>query len=266
MNTQTRVGIFVSAGIIGFCILVTLLGGEVAIFKSYAYVYAELEQVQGLTRGSVVSLSGMNIGNIEKISFSTEKKTLILKLRIQPEYLKRIKTDSVADVRTQGALGDRYIFISAGEESSPSLKDGDTVQTTKSKDFLDMLSGKASSAEKAFEIVDEVYKIVKSMNSENRMDRLMSNLVESSTDLKLTASEGRKMMTDLRGSSSDKVQDAIKRLDSILAKIDRGDGSLGALINDPSVHDRLKAMLGTDSHKQAIQSLIRDSIKSDKSP
>ena len=263
MSFQVRVGLFVSLGVIGFCVLVTLLGGEFTIFKTYSYLYAEMEQVQGLTRGSVVSLAGMNIGNIEKISFSEHKKTLTLKMRIQPQYLDRVKVDSVADTRTQGALGDKYVYISSGSEGSASVKDGDTVPTLKSTDLLEMIAGKSSSAEKAFEIVDEIYKIVKTVNADNRLDHMIGNITDATQDLKLAAADGHRIMSELSSKNVDKVNDSIARLDSILTKIDRGDGSLGALINDPSIHEKLKAMLGSDTRKQAIQSVIRDSLKAE---
>ena len=127
-----------------------------------------------------------------------------------------------------------------------------------------MLNGKAGQTEKAFEIIDEIFKITKSINDEDRIQKVMINLTEATQDLKITALESRKLISEFHAGSGDKLNDSMKRLDSILTKIDKGEGTLGALINDPSVHERLKVILGTENHRQSIQSLIRDSIKNDK--
>jgi phospholipid/cholesterol/gamma-HCH transport system substrate-binding protein len=46
-----------------------------------------------------------------------------------------------------------------------------------------------------------------------------------------------------------------------MGKLDRGEGTLGALINDPSVHNQLKAMLGGSPRKNHVKSLLRTSIE-----
>jgi phospholipid/cholesterol/gamma-HCH transport system substrate-binding protein len=63
------------------------------------------------------------------------------------------------------------------------------------------------------------------------------------------------------GGGAEKMKDSIARLDSILTKIDRGDGTLGALINDPSIHNQLKSYLGGSQRKNNIKSLLRTSIE-----
>ncbi|MNY55717.1 hypothetical protein D3C86_1917210 [compost metagenome] len=90
----------------------------------------------------------------------------------------------------------------------------------------------------------------------------MNNLNEASGYL---ASSGKKAdvlmskMTEDKG--SEKLRDSIQRLDSILSKIDRGEGTLGALINDPTLHNQLRSMLGGSPRKNHMKSLIRTSIE-----
>lgn len=47
------------------------------------------------------------------------------------------------------------------------------------------------------------------------------------------------------------------RLNSILAKVDRGEGTLGLLVNDPSVYEDLKLLLGGAQRSAVLRTLIR---------
>lgn len=57
---------------------------------------------------------------------------------------------------------------------------------------------------------------------------------------------------------------AAAHLDSILAKIDRGEGTLGLLLTDPSLYDDLKTLLGGANRSAVVRTLIRLSTPSEK--
>jgi len=257
---KTRVGVFVALGLLACSITIFLLGGEVSIFNKYAYLYADLDQVQGLNPGSLVSLAGLTIGNVESIAFAPEHNNLSVKLRIHLATLARIHHGSVADIRTQGALGDKYIYIAPGDPMAPVHTSGDHLQTAVSSDLLSMLNEKGNQAAKIFDIIGEVDKFLKIVNGDGRSARIVSNLLEATTELKATTTESRKFLADLRTQNTEGVHEAVVRIDSILRKIDKGEGTLGALINDPTLHEKLKSFLGSDGRKQSVQSLIRDTI------
>jgi len=46
------------------------------------------------------------------------------------------------------------------------------------------------------------------------------------------------------------------RLNSILDKIDRGDGTLGLLLNDPTLYEELKILVGGANRNTIVRSLI----------
>jgi phospholipid/cholesterol/gamma-HCH transport system substrate-binding protein len=51
--------------------------------------------------------------------------------------------------------------------------------------------------------------------------------------------------------------DAGARLNSILAKIDTGEGTLGLLLNDPSLYEDLKQLVGGAERSTLVKTLIR---------
>lgn len=56
------------------------------------------------------------------------------------------------------------------------------------------------------------------------------------------------------------VVEAGARMNSILAKIDRGDGTLGMFLNDPTLYEDLKILLGGAQRSTVVRSLISLSV------
>ena len=62
------------------------------------------------------------------------------------------------------------------------------------------------------------------------------------------------------------VLEAGARLNSILAKIDRGEGSLGLLLNDPTLYEDLKILVGGAQRSTVVRSLIRMAVEAGDDP
>jgi phospholipid/cholesterol/gamma-HCH transport system substrate-binding protein len=54
---------------------------------------------------------------------------------------------------------------------------------------------------------------------------------------------------------------SLTKLEKIVDKIDRGEGTLGALINDRSVHDRIKNILGAGQKNQQVKQILKSSVE-----
>ena len=126
-SAQFKVGILIGLGILFFIVTVILLGGNKTFFKPTVFYKAYFKQVQGLGSGSVVQMLGIPIGNISKIEFvnveGSEKLNVIM--RIDKAYQEKITKGTRVEIRTQGALGDKYIYLIPGSPLEPVLADGD---------------------------------------------------------------------------------------------------------------------------------------------
>ena len=47
------------------------------------------------------------------------------------------------------------------------------------------------------------------------------------------------------------------RLNSILSKIDRGEGTLGLLVNDPTLYEDIKLLVGGANRSAVVRGMIR---------
>ena len=133
-----RVGIVTFISIILLVVGITFAGGDKGLlFQKTLTVKALLYDVGGLKRGSTVTMGGMNVGKVTKVSFVQEKESSLIEvtMEVRSDIGGRIKSDSVPSVRTQGMLGDRYIEISMGTPDSPPLPYGQALKGRESSDF-----------------------------------------------------------------------------------------------------------------------------------
>jgi hypothetical protein len=57
------------------------------------------------------------------------------------------------------------------------------------------------------------------------------------------------------------LDQSLVSLNSILAKIDHGNGSLGAFVNDPDLYDAAKSLMGEANSNRIVRNLVRQGIK-----
>lgn len=251
---ELKVGVFTAAGILLFCLSIILLGGDKMLFSRMYKLKVNLPQVQGLAKGSVVTLSGLQIGNVDDVRFTTGSNDVEVQISVELKVKPRITEGSVATVKTQGALGDKYIYITPGPAGGKPLEEGATLETDKAPDIIDLISSKGSQMGEIVEVIKELNILLQNLNYENRSARLMSNLVDVSGEMKSVMAEARDTFRLIK-------TEAIQPLSSVIKKVDRGEGTLGALVNDPSLHNRLQGFLGDAPRNKFLKPLIRDSIQ-----
>jgi phospholipid/cholesterol/gamma-HCH transport system substrate-binding protein len=269
-GTELKVGIGVGLGLLLLVVTVLLLGGDKSFLSSTYILKVPFEKIDGLSAGSIVRLSGFEVGNISNIEFSENDTKLVVNLKILKIHQDRITTNSVAGLRTQGALGDRYVYITPGEPGGTPLKNGDYIKPEVSSDLFTTLTQRGDDLSKIFDILKEIDKFTKAMNRDGRSEKMFNNLESASQHFSQSMEKFNLVLTDLRGEDGKNLKVISKDLKSVLEKIDNGSGTLGGFINDPTIHEKIKAFLGgtkrNDYMKSVIQKTIQDKSSSDKNP
>lgn len=264
-SNQIKVGIFLSIGLVFILGSIFFLGADRALFTSYIRVHAHFEQTQGLAVGSVVSLMGVTVGNVESIEFLSDKNALDVTMKINQEFQNRLRVGSEVEIRTQGALGDKFIFINPGDTAAEVIQDGGLLEVAKASDLIGIISERGSETNKVFEIINDLHKITKEFSSQNKVSKIINHMESASSNLNQASKETQKLISQFNSHDTGiKMAKSISKLESILTKVENGEGTLGALINDPSVHNQLKTLLGAPSRNNSVKSLLRTSIEKDK--
>ena len=246
-SKEVKVGIFALCGVLAFLVSIMLLGGDKFFFKSNYTLSVNFTDVQGLARGSVVSLEGVPVGNISKLNFIPESKQIEVQLAIDTVFRGRLTNGSRASIKTQGALGDKYIYIEGGPLTAAPLADYALLESGGGGDLMDVLSKKGAEFAQILEVIKEAKILMHQLNENEKVGRMIQGVISMSDSLRGVASA---------------TQTPMSRLDSILSKIDRGEGSLGLLVNDRALHTKLVQLLGGGTPRNKfLTPMIRESIK-----
>ncbi|MEN9680917.1 MAG: hypothetical protein RLZZ627_810 [Pseudomonadota bacterium] len=141
-TTEIWVGAFVALGLVAL-FFVSMQVSKLGDFKSSRGSYvlkAHFGNVGGLKVRAPVSMAGVTLGRVEKITFDTGRYEALVEMRIEPSY-KQLPEDTSASILTAGLLGEQYIGLSAGG-SDDYLKDGDEIELTQSAVILEQLISK----------------------------------------------------------------------------------------------------------------------------
>ena len=247
-KNDLKIGVFIAIGFIAFMGSIIVLGGDQFLFRNTVTLRARFPQVQGLAQGSIVSLAGVPIGNINKLRFVPGVTDIEIEMDEDKDNLKRITQGSLASIKTQGALGDKYIYIIPGPSDAEPVKAGDLIPADPSKDLIDVIAARGAELTNVIEVVKEARDLLHSFNENGRTAQMMNGMISMTNNMNKLINETR--------------VETFGKMNRILTKIDEGQGTLGQLINDPSLHQKMKAFVGGDSQQSNYLSpLVRDSMK-----
>lgn len=242
-------GVFVLIGFGAFIFLIFNLGGGSGVFSRNVALFGRFNQVKGLHYGSEVSLAGLRIGTVKDIKIAKDDtKELIVELSIASRHFDQIRTDSVARIATQGLLGDKYVEITIGSPAQPIVKPDSFIPTSEIEDFFTKGGGLVSDIDKQFQKGGSVDLLLQNMN------KVANNLAVITHE----AAHGKGLLHEVtKGESGKRVEASTAHLESILGKVDRGEGTLGALVNDPSVFEDLKTVMGGAKRSTVLQYFMK---------
>jgi phospholipid/cholesterol/gamma-HCH transport system substrate-binding protein len=141
MSKEVRLGLFI---VVTLAILVTgvfLIGDTETLFKSTYRVKAEFQNVSGLSNGADVRVGGIHQGTVRSIRLPKHPDgKVIVTMNLERATREIVKTDSLAAIKSEGLLGDKYIEVSFGSNEAERLKDGETIGSEPPLDISDLLS------------------------------------------------------------------------------------------------------------------------------
>ena len=147
MSSAFRLGVFVVATFLILATGIFLIGNKKFLFRSTYRVRADFQNVAGLNNGADVRVGGIHEGTVTRIDLPRrpeEKVTVEMNLERSTQNV--IKKDSIASIKTEGLLGDKYVEISFGSSKVAAIQDGDAIGSQTPKDISDLATATAVAA------------------------------------------------------------------------------------------------------------------------
>jgi phospholipid/cholesterol/gamma-HCH transport system substrate-binding protein len=254
-EVELKVGLFLSIGIALLCLAILFLGGADSIFTSYNRYSIHYPSVEGLMGGSKVMLGGVNVGVVRRVEFDISTSDIRVDIQIKREYGRLIRSDTTAEIATLGMLGDKYISLTAGTSAGTELSADGVIAARESRDLSQFLSKGDNLMLVTTRLVTNLDKLIQRLETGNRSETIFNGLTETSKNL---AQASALLKNDMEKAQ---LRDSLRHLNQILAKVNNGTGTLGALVNDPALYYDVRALMGGANRNQLVRNVVRKAVR-----
>ena len=272
LSREVKTGLIVILGILCVIFGYSYLKAS-SLFDNSKTFYAVYDDVGGLQPGTEVVINGFSVGNVNNIRFKDDSGKLLVTFSVSSDF--EFSTNSKAELYDTGIIGGKGIQIIPVFDGSSAAKSGDTLSANVKPGLTALVQekltplqlkveGAVSNADSLLmnfnDVLDDPTKrelrqsiaglnsLVKSFQvSANAMNQLLENnkqqLDSSIKNINTTSANFAKLSKSLSeadlGKTIKNLENTISSLNSVLAKIEKGEGSLGKMANNDELYNNL---------------------------
>lgn len=249
-NTQQtlRVGLFFLLGIALIYVTYETLSGSKTFNKGGYTLVAGFHDLQDLKVTDDVRMAGVRIGSVSQTRLGKHRAEAVL--QIDPQY--KVPSDASATIVMAGIIGTDYISIDLGSSQAPALADGAEINTKVTPDIASIMTQMGELGHKLDSALSSISNAVNGDGPDGGVFQKLNKILSQ---------------------NQSKIDASMTNLQEITGKINRGEGTLGKLVNDSQLHDNLLAAVNdfkatASEAKQAMANAnsVLDQIKSGQGP
>jgi phospholipid/cholesterol/gamma-HCH transport system substrate-binding protein len=233
ISKEIRIGlIFVIATAILIWGLMYLKGME--LFKHRMIVYAVYDRVNGLVPANTVAISGMKVGQVKDLYFSSKQRgKIIAVLYISENY--PIPANSIARINnSDNLIGGKYVEIVLGD-SKQILKDQDTLKSVIEASLGESLSQQILPLKKKTEnlisSIDTVATLIQDVLNKQTRDDLAAS-IHHIKDVLENLSHTTYYLDTLVGSQRNHLANIISNVESISLNLKNNNQKINNILNN----------------------------------
>lgn len=227
VKTKTRVGVILFAAFVLAAGALLFIGGTKGFFVRRTSYFARFANTQGIVGGNQVRLAGVIVGAVRGIEVPrVPGQDLTIHFDIERKYQHLVKTDSRAEIKTIGLLGDKYLEVTPGSTDKPDLEPDHEIIAYRGAELEKILAGSG-------DLVDNVVAISKSLkNILGRTEKGEGFLGEITSE----SENGQALSRSLR--------QTLESVNGVMKDVRQGKGLVGRLLNDERSAEKVLGELG----------------------
>lgn len=231
-----------------------------------------LPNASGLIKNSAVKTAGINVGVIRDIKLQDGMARVEISINADIP----LTTSAAVEIKSVGILGDKHVEVYPGSPSDTPLAEGAQILIVKDKGSLDNVMGQVSEIAASLKDVASVIKesISDDGTQKHILGRIVKNVEKLTDDIQQITGENKEQIREIvdevhnitstldelineEGEEGLKktwkraltrLDSTMKNVDEITTKVNKGEGTIGKLINDEStVEDLNTAIQGVSS-------------------
>lgn len=276
-----KLGIFVFLGTVLLVVAIFLIGSKDSLFTDSIYVKTYFDNVEGLRTGAAVRLNGLTVGSVSDVRLMEINRYKVeVTMRIDKDVKEFIRLDSEAGIETEGIIGSKIISITPGSKASATISDGGVIMSQEAVNMSQIISETQSIMGYVKDLTSNLSEVLVKVNegqgtigklvNDDQLYYEASSIVRSADTALVRMVDRLESMSnfiiDLGGGIGDivgNVDSAALDLRNLIARVENGEGALGALIADESVYDSIKTAIGnltitTESAKMGVEAFAEN--------
>lgn len=272
LTREIKTAILVIASILLFIWGYSFLKGK-ELFTNYTTLYAQYDNVEDLSSSAPVTLNGLGIGKVSKITIDEVTGKLLVELQLKTDF--PISKTSTAALYSPSLIGGKQIKIVPNMADKQLAEDGQTLASAVELGLTESLGGKIEPIQQKLDkMLVNIDVLVSGLN--NTLDKqTQENLKKTIAELSQTMTQFHKAsgslnsildtnkgqinsaVTNLNKMSSNfnKISDslnkadlgksvrslnqALAKVDGLMNKLNSGKGTAGKLLNDDALYNNL---------------------------
>jgi len=228
-------------------------------------------QTGGLSESDEVRVNGLRMGEVSSVDLVGDH--VVVNLSLDSDVA--LTTDSRVAIRNIGMMGEKVIAVDLSLEGQK-LAPRDTIPGYYEKGVSEVMADMGTTVDAISRLAQQLERLVTVTDKNGSLDKTIQNFHDTSEELKLAVTENRTMLRETltnfnsasrtaKALTTDREVQLKRTLDSfersavgmerlavrmdslrgslqnVSTKIERGDGSLGKLVNDPKLYEDTRA-------------------------
>lgn len=275
-SNELKVGVAIVISIVIF-VLGSRFFEDIPLFKGTYELYTVYDDARGMIAGNAVRISGVQVGSVKEVALEPGTNKVNIWMRLNAEF--KVPEGSMTEITGIDALGAVQMVINPGPADNPILAPGSEVPSKEEGDLLTDLTDRApllinrvdsvlvnldatlghteglmSPGSDLREMLVSLKNTAASLETlmrqqRNRMGNILANVDTLTGDISTltgTAGDSLAMVTENLNKVLARVDQNLLQLEattnalnSIVGKIDRGEGTVGLLVNDAGLYHRM---------------------------
>lgn len=248
---EFRIGLVVFAGLVIF-LWASIRGGS-ALFERRTMLSAVFQNVSGLTSGSPIWFRGFEVGTVGGIDVEGEGDSSYVRvaLSVKPEVVQLLRADARARIDAINFFGEKFVDLVPGRPEAGPFDPSRPIQTEDPSDFGALVRSGERGVEDLKSAAADLSAILEHVRKgEGTLGRMVVDrgFHDDMRQFLHDAAALSRSLDASQGETATALASAASRLDTLLARVNRGEGSLGLLARDPRLYRSLAgASAGADT-------------------
>lgn len=257
---NVKLGIFVLVGLIMLIFALYMVGKDTNLFSKNYILKVQFDNAKGLMIGNNVRYAGIQVGTVKKINFLNDT-TIEVVMLIDEKMKSYIHKKDEVSIGTDGLVGNKILNITHGEDRTALAENDDILVTKKNIDTDEMLEVLNKTNVNIALISEDLKMTVQRLNSSTAFWEILND--------KTLPTNLKKTLVNVRN-ATDKADNLVAELQTVVSDIKNGKGSIGGILRDTamlvnlnSAVDKIK-LVGDNANNLANElNILTQGVKQD---